>query len=477
MCGMSLLNERQGHRIIVNTRLGRRSAEGAMMGPDMARASEIERVGDPFGAPKVPRARTTKSSRPASPEPTDSVALPPGLAMAWGQIPRDGPSTVLFDSWDSFYADYLDWVPARARGATPTEGTERRLLRRLLRPGMLFIGVIDQEAPSPLEYEADAVLVTRLDSGQEQPERWLSITKLRQVEIRQSEYPFTLWGGRFQCVPPVPADFSMPPAALEPEPPPVPGSIWPGSSDFARTFGRLPLGGISLIETDPDVPVIMWGLVALSFAAEIFRLGGRFCFVPPPTLLQTRTWVEGLQNFPPQMLVRQFRVLAPVSDTAYPIELRPIFLPLRDSEHGGFSASLAEGNAQGVAPNSTQPRFPATTRFVSEHPTKVPNGILVSIDGLVNCARQVGSDYTPESLPTIIQSEVKDQLNHVMVVGRVDDPLSRSLHSSAVLHLRILSRKGRYFIHGVRPTGPNHVITPASSEEGAHGLYSLIPVV
>ncbi len=480
MCGQSILNERRGHRILVDSRVSGGPTRATLPTPGRGRATEILRIGEPFGPPPSPPAGTTEPSRTSTPRSAVTAALPPGLAAAWEQIPDDRPSTVLFDSWDSFYSDYLEWAPTQAPGATSTDGAERRLLRALLRPGMLLIVVNDREAPGRLEYEADAVLVTRVEFDQGRPERWLSIAKLRRVEIRQSEYPFTLWGGRFQCVPPLPADFRLPTRPVPEDPTPIPGSIWPGSPEFARAFGRLPLGGISLIETDPDVPVIVWGLVALPFAAEVFRRGGRFCFVPPSTLLKTGAWVEGLGMFPLPVLARQLRVLAPAPDIVEPPELRSIFLPLREGQNAGLSSmtsNLSESSATGISPSSIQPRFPSTTRFVNEHPTDAPNGVLLSIDGLVSCARQIGSDYTPESLPTLVQSEVADQRNHIMVVGRVDDPLSRSLHSSAVLHLRILSRKGRYFLHGVRPMGPNHVLTPSSSEEGAQGMYALLPIV
>lgn len=156
-------------------------------------------------------------------------------------------------------------------------------------PVFLVFVVEDREA-GQLEYFVNGVVTTEQLIRDQRMERWLRIDKLRGARIANPSYPFSLEGGRFQCIEPFRTDRRPTSEHREPEPEHLPGLIWPGSTSFASLFGRLPLGKLTLMEQDPAVPLEAVNLLLTPLIGQTLHQGGRVVLVPPPGIDLSDLW-------------------------------------------------------------------------------------------------------------------------------------------------------------------------------------------
>jgi hypothetical protein len=384
--------------------------------------------------------------------------LPSPLQDAWSRTDPNRPSMVVIDSWDALAERYIG-ISGHEIGFPDRGEIERILLDQMVQAPMFLVLVVERSESSQLDYLVNGVLETSSDIRNGRPERWLYLKKLRGTRIDTPLYPFTLEGARFQCISPIGPTLAGRVVRPESEPNSVPGYIWPGCSDYASAFGRLPTGRLTLIERDLSVPIEALILLLRPMAGHVARSGGRVLQILPPTIgpeAVLKTYRELLSPEQIQQQVR-FQLSAPASEQSEEIE--PLILP-----------------SPMVGPSGIEPRTPEAIRFLSEKgPTGAPNLSIVWISALRAFSAERGVEYNPAALPGLAMALLSGAPAHTVFVGPEDDPLTASLRTMAATRVRLRSNAGRVFVWGEQPATPTFVL--AEAEEKAETPYRLLRIV
>lgn len=398
-------------------------------------------------------------------------------------VQRAPCAVLIVDSWDAF-ADHM--LSHSRRGGEAAE-TERSLFEWIGRGAARVVAIAGQGRTTAIEYRVDGIVEMLQTHADERAERWLRIIKLRDVEIARTNYPFTLSEGRFRAFSPLSADaltgFAFTAADRDPEP--LAPTLWPGATDFAAAFGRLPSGGVTFIETDSSIPPPIQLALAAPIFTQVFLHEERAVLIPPPTVFPSMIWSYLRSTIEPDRLpalISRFhdkvRLLAATADGSNDPDFGRSVLPLREYEPDSpfLSTSPDQAEANGSPLDSPVPRFPALVQFLNEAPGEHYSTEIVFVDGLVAAAREIGSGYTAQSLSSVIQHDLLARKIHVLIVGRDDDPLTRPFPGTAVTHLRLAQRQGRYFVRGIRPWTGHFVLLPPGDDDSPSTPYRLAPV-
>jgi hypothetical protein len=327
--------------------------------------------------------------------------------------------------------------------------------------------VLETEQQSQLDYLVNGVVVTRRELVNDRLERWLLLPKLRGVRIASAAYPYTVEGAKFQCIEPLRPYTQLHRGHIDPEPDPMPGFLWPGSRSFADAFGRLPVGRMTLIEVDDEVPDDIIQHLLTPIKAHAIHNGGRTLVIPSPSLSAEEIWapVEGLR--PDGHLSEVFRVLDVSGQLErslrggskdrqrclIPMKSLPTPSPDRDPDDNEISRWLKGG-------------------VVGGHP-----GLVTMYgSGLETLATALKIPLTSEiavALPASIQTMLGGASLHLVAIGRVDNSLFRPLKSLASIHLRVLNRQGRVLVYGLKPWTTGFVL----AESANAGPYELLRIV
>lgn len=384
--------------------------------------------------------------------------MPSPLQEAWSLSRPNEPVMIVIDSWDAVVEKYLGVPSSLAEGLPDRAEMERLVLDQMNRGPVHTILVLEREEATQLDYLVNGVLATERVSVDERAERWLHICKLRGVRLDNSSYPFTLENGRFQCITPIQSDFQPQLLPPEPEPNVMPGFLWPGSSDYATNFGRLPLGHISLFETEAGVPEAAIRLVFAPIVAQVIQNGGRVFHVLAPQISPKDVWDLYRSLIPESTFRHQVRIQssAPTDDGGAP-ELKGVTLPLPRS---------------GDSP--AQSRTPEAVRFLREGArTGAPNLSIVWVAGLNALGAVTGTPYLPETLPALAVEYATETNIHEIFIGVGGDPLVESVRSMATGRLRFRCRSGRVFVYGTQPMTPPFVLVQGDGKK----TYNLLRVV
>ncbi|MCI4338553.1 MAG: hypothetical protein L3J72_04555, partial [Thermoplasmata archaeon] len=375
---------------------------------------------------------------------------------AWSQARPERPTMVVIDSWDALVESYLG-VPIADPELPDRPALERLLLRQMARGPVMTVLVLERSEPNQLDYLVNGVLSLQTGQMDERMERWLSLQKLRGVRISTSAYPFTLEGGRFNCISPVAAGFPGTLPAPDPEPDRQPEQLWPGSADFAAEFGRLSHHGITLLRTFPGVPDEAVRMILAPLISHVMDLGGRVLFCPPPGLAPHQLWTLCRSRYSEEQVLRQVRVVAVAGEPeGEPEEVRKILI------------APAKGP---VDPHHV--RAPDAIRFFEEGLARAnPNLLIGWISGVQSLGVYTGAPYSPSTLPALLRAYTRMPHTHVFFVGEIDDPLTDSLRPLSRIRLRMQYTNGRVFLYGVSPLTPLQVLSVGSS-----GPYQLMRVV
>ena len=385
--------------------------------------------------------------------------VPPSLRAAWRRVDPNQPSIIVVDPWEAFVEEYIDAAQSAGGHVLDRTELERRLLRQVARGKSLFVMVVEREDPSSLDYLVNGVVHVRRGTFENHLDRWIDLPKLRGVRIEVGSYPFTMDGGRFQCIGPESTAPRPVRIASEPDPEPVPGTLWPGSSDFAKAFGRLPNRAMTLLETEPGVSDVVAQSLIFPIALSALKGGGRVFILPPPGRRILDIW-EGFERaLPDGVFPRQVRILLPGLTVPPDHPLAHSIVPV-PTEAATFSVT---------------PRARRAWEFIT-HPGK-PNAVnlvFVAAEGLRALGRLTGADYTPENLPAIAQAYLTGEAPvHQLLLARTGGPLSDAIRLMASTHLRMVHRQGRTFLYGLNPVTPPYVMTLRSDERP----YDLLRVV
>lgn len=382
--------------------------------------------------------------------------LPSPVREALGHLRPEQGALVVIDSWDALIERYLGSRLGSTGGLPDRPELERDLLD-LMGQGPLFVAlVVEGAAPTNLDYLVNGVLETGWEGGDGRPERWVRLLKLRGVRIDSRQYPFSLEAGRFHCITPLAGSPSPFVARAEPEPDPAPGTVWPGSTDYAQAFGRLGVHRLTFLERDDGVPDVAPRLLVSTAVAHVLRSGGRVGATLPPTVLPEEFHRTYGHVVPRADFVRQVRLLTAARASDLPEDLRPIVLPGLDPHAVG-----------------TEPRSPELERFLSEGPADRPGLLVTWLSGIRAVDRTVPPAYTAESLAGITLHYVMHCPIHAIFVGSSADPLTGLLRTMASVRLRLHQRHGRVFLYGEQPVTTSYVL--AEGDESVS--YRLMRVV
>ena len=462
MFALALLTNYPGHRLYISTRVP--SAELGREFPWLGtNGSRIDMIAARGGSNAVrPSVELLGQVRklildPDSDQYLRPLWLPESVQEAWSRLDPTSPTMVVLDSWDALIEQYLGYRGLDPTGTDPIPDRaeiERILLDLMGRARVFLTLVTERDELSQLDYLVNGVVQTRWERFGERYERWMALRKLRGTRIEIPEYPFTLDGGRFTCITPLPLEYRLRLAPPVPEPDPQPDRLWPGTPEFERAFGRLQLHRISLFERELSVPNDAVRLVLGPIVAHVIERGGRLVHVLPPDIFPEDLWESyrnliGLDQFRRQVRIQS--VATQVSE-----EIRSVILPPPRPTGG---------------PN--EPHMQEALRFLRESPPDSAGLMVAWVDGLQALAGLQEFEYTAKGLPAIALRVVTSAPVHLLFVGQEGDPLSQPLRSMALVHLRFAGRSGRVFIAGERPLTSPFVLTEGERD----GPYHLVRVV
>ena len=384
------------------------------------------------------------------------LLLPPEVLEAWSQASPSAPTLLVLDSWDAIVERYLDGARGPEGPSLSREEIERGALAQMAQSPVFLVLVSERRDAGQLDYLVNGVVSLEREVREDRLERWLHIDKLRGTRVAHPRYPFSLEGGKFQCIAPVSTD---PPRDLRTNPSPgrSAGQIWPGSVDYASFFGWLPLHRLTVIEHDPEVPLSVLNRMTIPFVCEVLGRQGRVFQVLPPGTHPSDAWDLYLGCVSKEAFQQQVRILAPPPTRAIQEECAPVMLPLPSATEGGYN-----------------PRTPEAAKFLRENPDPTtPNLGLVWVDGLNAINSVQPGTYTPETLPGMALTYLRESPGHTGRSGAEADPLVRSLRPVATARIRLRGREGRVFLHGIVPRTPSLVLSDADDR----GPYRLLLVV
>ncbi|MCI4331378.1 MAG: hypothetical protein L3K19_05980 [Thermoplasmata archaeon] len=395
------------------------------------------------------------------------LALPPPVQEAWSRLPSDSPSTVVVDSWDALVEHFLGRRPDRPGPSLDRPELERMLLRWMGRSPTHLVLVLETDQSSQLDYLVNGVVVTRREQVNERLERWLHLPKLRGIRIANASYPYTVEGAKFQCIEPLRAYSKLHRGHVDPEPDAMPGFLWPGAKSFAEAFGRLPIGRLTVIELDEEVPDEVVQLLLYPAKIHTILSGGRVLVIPSPSLAVDEIWEPMEGTRPAGHLAEVFRVL----DVSGQLER-------------GLRGGSKDRQASLVSIKSLPPPEPGRDPDDNEISRWLKGGAAAGHAGLVTMyssglealAATMKLPITPEmaaGFPASIQNMLGPNSLHMIAVVRSDAPLFASIKSLATIHLRLLNRQGRVLIYGLRPWTTGFVV----AESANSGPYDLLRIV
>jgi hypothetical protein len=463
---LTMLSAFRGKRVLVTSRLTKSEVEQDYPWLSSEVEGSVEVIESlSGGAGMAAKARALRGShelvRAETDEPElEQLWLPDPVIGAFASMAPGAPGMVVIDSWDALIEHYIGSARAGGGQLPDREEIERLMLGLLRRGGAHLVLVVERERPSQLDYLVDGVVACVLTSSEDRLERWSHLKKLRGVRVDHPWYPYTLEGGRFLCIAPIPSGFRSHLHAPEAEPEPHAGLLWPGSTAWATQFGRLPLGHVTLIESDPDVPVEAVRLLLSPIQAQALAGGGRVLVVLPPSLSPADVWDSFRTVLSPDAFAANVRISSTggLASTSDDFELlQKVMVP----------------GPSGTGP-ATSTRMPEAVQFLRERgATGAPNLSTVWLNGLHAETPGGGSPYAPDTLPAIVQQTLAGAGSHLVMIGAPTDPFLVALQEIASTRIALKARSGRVFVYGLRPVTPPLVL--AQSDAGS--MYHLIRIV
>lgn len=468
---MALLEAFRGDKILVTSRVPDRELhrEFGWLGNNGSRAIKIvdtaemdETVHHAAEVLKNSRNYLLGPSSLSDREATQFLWLPPPMQEAWAHLSTSTPALVVVDSWDALVEGFLGSDGTSDEVVPDRNQIERVLLRRMGKAPAHIVFVLEREEQTALDYLVNGVVVTRREAQQERLRRWVDILKLRGVRISNATYPFTLEGARFDSILPVRPYEALRAGPPDPETDVLPGFIWPGSRDFAESFGRLQFGKLTLIELDAEASTAVGDVLTAPAMAHVLRRGGRVLVVPHSSETPEDTLASLNGAVPREQFLKNLRMALPPGPVPKGREsLWQVVLPI-------------------PKPDAARPEDPedsAGLRFLREGASQdTPALVVVSLEGLGAIASALGSPLTREvaaRLPQAFINTMRGRAIHSLVVARPGGAGIELLRSVASIRIQVEVRQGRMFVHGLVPWTSTFVLTEGTEEHP----YSLLRVV
>ena len=382
--------------------------------------------------------------------------LPDPLREAFSLVGGSKPGLIVIDSWDALVERYVgtpgasqEWLPDRAE-------LERLLLEQMGRGPLFVIMVSEHSEPAQLDYLVNGVVEMGWLGLIGREERWLFLRKLRGIRVDTRAYPFTLDGGKFQCIQPMPNVFQSRLQTPDPDPDASAQDLWPGSRDFADAFGRLPIGGITLLESGPSVPNEAIRQVYAPIVSQVLHAGGRVIHVLPPSVRATDVLRSFRYLLSDERFTAQVRIQPITASPEVPENLRSIILPVPRRE-----------------PDESGTRFPEGVRFFEGAPTGVCNLLVAWMSGLIPFEPDPRTDPTPGMLQVVIGGITHRVPVHIVFVAPAGSHFAELVRPIASIHIRVTGESGRVFLSGEQPVTPSFALTEQADRKG----FRLLPIV
>ena len=382
-----------------------------------------------------------------------SLLLPPEVLEAWSQTSPSTSTLVVLDSWDAIVTRHVG-SGGRGSDTLPTrEEVEQIALAQMAQGPVFLVFVVESREADQLEYLVNGAVTTERQIRNDRMERWLRIDKLRGTRIANPSYPFSLEGGRFQCIEPLRTDLRPAGGHVDPEPERSPGNVWPGSADYASFFGWLPVRKLTLIERDTEVPLAAVNMLLNPILNHVLDRQGRIFLVPPPGADPTDLWELCKDRVPKETFLRQVRILGSLAREESN-DLRRTLLP------------LPAGNVEGY-----NPRTPEAAKFLTDNTNpETPHLIVAWTSGLRAINSLVPGTYTAETFPGMVLTYLHQSPVHMICVGLEGDLITEALRPMARTRLRLLFGEGRVFVQGIAPRTPSRVLTEGNDMAPYHLL-------
>ncbi len=470
---MGALEAFQGRKILVTSRVSSTELQREFPWLGENAGSNIEIVETKFSLGRVVEASKAISSLGTllastgteSGELRSFLWLPPALQEAWSRLSEASPAIVVVDSWDALVESYLGSPPPTGSTIPDRSEVERLLLTKMAEAPIHLVLVLEREQQNQLDYLVNGVVQAQTEFRDDRMERWLLLRKLRGIRIANAMYPYTLEGGRFECIEPMHPYSELPTGRAEEEPNPMAGYIWPGSAAFAESFGRLPVGGMTLLELDPSVPQSIPYFLFAPTIAQVASKGGPVLILPDTAATPGLLWKRVRSSVSQGKFLEHVRFVVPPNQ---PSSGRP------DREPGLERTLMLLEPPKPGAPNAPNPLIEEFMR--SGDATGVPSLGIFHITGLYTLANAFNIPITGEAvqgLPGLMQAFTAGKLTHSIIIGRSGEPLFERMRPLANLHLKARTRQGRTILQGLFPWTPNFLL--AAGQE--HPPYQLLQVV
>jgi KaiC/GvpD/RAD55 family RecA-like ATPase len=376
--------------------------------------------------------------------------LPGAIQEAWGDTNPNEPTLIVVDPWNAFIDQYVESGRRLGTEVPVARELELTLLSLIGRTRIHLVFVMEGEEPTQLDYLVDGVLVTERRTSNSHLERWLTLAKLRGVPVNRPLYPFTLDGGKFRCISPMPSPLGLSPTGPERDPEPGALDLWPGNVDFARFFGRLTRGSLTLLELGPEVPREVPRVFVLPIMAEVLARQGRVVLVPPPTLSPEDSYTDLARIVPAAELASHFRILGVFPTPELTRQFESVFVP----------PSRISWTKDGIT--VPVPEDPAFRVGAKDSPGM--NLLVAYFSGLEGLAQSAGVALTREAIPGAAHVAFGGSPVHMIAIGRAGDPYFSAVLALAALHLRVESHQGRVLLHGYRPFTEEFAVTQSTAD-------------
>jgi hypothetical protein len=480
LLALSLLNLFNGRRTLLTARAADPDVMARHSGAT-SRYGAIELiVPDRSHAPAASGSNSAEETAGGTSSP--SVAYPRFLELALRALRSAPPALVVFDSWEAL-AGHPDGIPKGDVGTVPSRvDLERKLFSAWAESSAHMVLVSTDSARSQLDYLADASCTLELSELDERPLRLLKFSKLRGQSGRSMEYPFTVSEGHFRCFAIAPHGYPLQSHRTDPDPEPTSSGMWPGSGEFAALFGRLPPGGVTLIEADRAVPLDVVRMLTVPMIASAITSHAVVIIAPPPSLTPEELWKPFSDSISPEAFAEQvFAVVTSrpkdagprwtgaihSADAARPTGFR--FVPPRELG--------PPGAAHRADPEEFAAQLPDLEAFIERSRQNHSRSLSVGFaEGNIAIGRSMGFPMDPDSYASTLRAYLVGEGAHGVASGRPEESLFDTIRSYAGLHLNIRAYKGRYILHATRPWSPSYILAIAEDEAPGMGPYHLVPL-
>lgn len=423
------------------------------------------------GAPSdSPRESEPSALLAFSPQGQDvQTSMPPALLEAQRLLSERGPGTIVVDTWDraseAFFRAQAKGVGSVQTIAAPGSTLAAMRFSLVANPVHIVLAIPSEDGRALMSV-ADAVTELQEEGRNESRLRVANILKVRGTPPMAREHLYTLERGRFHSLPRLSAEFRPPVGPPDPDPEPTTNSLWPGSSAFARAFGRLRYGGFTAMPLSPTTSDAMPRAIIVTLVLSVLLAEGRVAIIPAPSIRPV-SMLDVVRRFLPEDWIRErLRIVSAGGDDPNLGDLASTILPANPRR------SRVKGGETEAGATPSQLLFPEMYRFLQDRPATTPALLVASVEGLRSAASTMGTPVNDAMVPVEIGLYGRIPRCHIMGYGSAQDSALAFVRGMADTLIDLETVHGRPVLFGVRPrTSPFLIDWPTPD-----GRYALIPV-